>query len=399
MKSFRFLVSILIAVAIVSSTSLVALAKGNNPPASSRTEGWKTFVHPEFGFSITYPRHWSLKNNLSLEQPSGTVAIKNQSTRDFDTNRADTQKIEADTQKIEIGLHLVETQKDVGPREWMEAFSAADKRLRGIDEKIFILKDLVVDDFPSVYKAAQSPFTFYEVVKIKRGELIWFIWGNTDHRDSPVFRKIVSSFQWIHENDHMSFSAIGIDPTMKLDIERKSFAPLNEYASTISERDMSSMVVNGIPGTPAGYRIPFSGQRSITQGPYSFCYPGTHTGTSGKAIDFQMPEGTSIVNSSSGWIERNGWDDYGYGNLVGVQDSSGRIAFYGHLQSSTAKSVGSYISQGAWVGSSGNTGNSTGPHLHFHVRTGGGTPVDITGIPTMNFFNACTGTAWYTLYW
>jgi murein DD-endopeptidase MepM/ murein hydrolase activator NlpD len=90
------------------------------------------------------------------------------------------------------------------------------------------------------------------------------------------------------------------------------------------------------------------------------------------AVDIGVPVGTSVVASASGKVitakygEGNPWFG-GYGNHIVIEHSNGIQTLYAHL-SGVAVSVGDIVSQGERIGSSGNTGRSTGPHLHFEVR-------------------------------
>ncbi len=386
-QSFTRVVHLLLVIALLLTFAAPAFAKGgltvDKSKLVSTREQWQIFVHPEFGFSFSYPPNWIIENNLSRAHPSGTVSIKNL------TSALDARGVH---QTIEIGLHLVESSGNFSIGDWVTAY---DEAMNLLDENLLSFETRRVNEFPSVYKSAESPLTPYEVVTIKRGDVMWFIWGNTT--DSSIFSEVVNSFHWLQRDRYLTLSEMGIQATMKLDVASSAFSAPPKAEETTTLSDLYIRTPDGIPGTPEGYRMPFYGSHPITQGPHSYCYPYTHTGNAAKAIDFSMPQGTYVANSSDGWIERNGWNNQGYGNLVGVQDNSNRIAFYAHLQTRTWRSVGSYISQSSWIGSSGNTGNSSGPHLHFHVRTTGGTPIDITGIPTMTFDgNGCTGSAWYT---
>ena len=67
----------------------------------------------------------------------------------------------------------------------------------------------------------------------------------------------------------------------------------------------------------------------------------------------------------------------GYGNYTCIQHGGSMSTCYGH-QSSIGVTVGPSVSQGQVIGAVGNTGNSTGPHLHFEVRIGG-SPVNPMG--------------------
>ena len=93
-------------------------------------------------------------------------------------------------------------------------------------------------------------------------------------------------------------------------------------------------------------------------------------------IDIAAPVGTPIRAADSGRVAIAG-PTGGYGNYTCIQHGGSMSTCYGH-QSRIGVSVGQSVSQGQVIGAVGNTGNSTGPHLHFEVRIGGN-PVDPMG--------------------
>ncbi len=88
----------------------------------------------------------------------------------------------------------------------------------------------------------------------------------------------------------------------------------------------------------------------------------------GTAIDLAAVTGTPILASASGRVSfaRNGYNG-GFGNLVIIEHPNGTQTYYAH-QSKIYVHVGDQVSQGQTIGLVGNTGHSTGPHLHFEVR-------------------------------
>jgi murein DD-endopeptidase MepM/ murein hydrolase activator NlpD len=89
-----------------------------------------------------------------------------------------------------------------------------------------------------------------------------------------------------------------------------------------------------------------------------------HAGHNG--LDIAVPVGTPIQTTMDGQVIHAGWNNQGYGNLVIVENGEYRT-YYAHL-SSIPVSVGDSVSAGTIIGLSGNTGNSTGPHLHYEIR-------------------------------
>ena len=91
------------------------------------------------------------------------------------------------------------------------------------------------------------------------------------------------------------------------------------------------------------------------------------------ALDFGIPVGTPIKSTMDGKVIYAGWNNEGYGNLVIVENGRYKT-YYAHL-SEFKVGVGDTIKANTVVGLSGNTGNSTGPHLHYEVRRDG-VPID-----------------------
>lgn len=111
------------------------------------------------------------------------------------------------------------------------------------------------------------------------------------------------------------------------------------------------------------FRQPFLGSYPITQRFGEKDTSAFHTG-----VDYALPEGTAVVAAEMGTVWRCEWDFSGYGNMVLIRHGDGSGSLYGHL-SHWVVSVGQVVKKGEVIGFSGNTGNSTGPHLHFEVRT------------------------------
>jgi murein DD-endopeptidase MepM/ murein hydrolase activator NlpD len=87
-----------------------------------------------------------------------------------------------------------------------------------------------------------------------------------------------------------------------------------------------------------------------------------HNGT-----DFGMPTGTKVLSAADGKVVALGNNGrYAYGRWIAVDHGNGLVTMYGHL-SGYVKKVGDKVKKGDTIAKSGNTGYSTGPHLHFTV--------------------------------
>lgn len=89
-----------------------------------------------------------------------------------------------------------------------------------------------------------------------------------------------------------------------------------------------------------------------------------------KGLDIAAPYGTKIFAAESGTVTRAGNKYDGYGNCVMIANNDGNVTVYGHM-SSIAISYGEYVVKGQLIGYVGSTGDSTGNHLHFEVRSNG----------------------------
>lgn len=105
---------------------------------------------------------------------------------------------------------------------------------------------------------------------------------------------------------------------------------------------------------------------------YGFRWGRLHAG-----IDYGAPIGTPLRSMGDGTVIGAG-PMSGYGVYIDIEYGDGTVSRYGHL-SSIAASVGQQVEAGDVVAYTGNTGRSTGPHLHLEIRPGGGAPVNPVG--------------------
>ena len=85
--------------------------------------------------------------------------------------------------------------------------------------------------------------------------------------------------------------------------------------------------------------------------------------------DFGAPEGTTIPSAASGVVVYSGKNEGGYGNTVIVKNDTGDYSLYAHMRGDNQVKPGQGLWKGDTVGVVGNTGESTGPHVHYSVIT------------------------------
>jgi murein DD-endopeptidase MepM/ murein hydrolase activator NlpD len=156
----------------------------------------------------------------------------------------------------------------------------------------------------------------------------------------------------------------------------------------------SNTAVNGVMiavPAPRTYTMPAPTSRVATgstyggdQVPASLIWPskGTLTSSYGRrwgrmhqGIDIAGPIGTPVVAAADGVVITSEYQGGGYGNLIEIQHTDGSITRYGHNNRIHA-GVGQPVKQGQHISDMGNTGRSTGPHLHFEFHPGGGSAVN-----------------------
>jgi murein DD-endopeptidase MepM/ murein hydrolase activator NlpD len=87
-----------------------------------------------------------------------------------------------------------------------------------------------------------------------------------------------------------------------------------------------------------------------------------------RAIDIGGTLGDLIFASDAGVVVYSGWNNYGYGNVIMIDHGNGWQTLYAHL-SQINVACGQAVFPGNVIGLMGSTGRSTGPHLHFEVRS------------------------------
>ncbi len=137
----------------------------------------------------------------------------------------------------------------------------------------------------------------------------------------------------------------------------------NDRASRSARTDVATdSATDGVDEsvTDGNYVRPNLGRLTST---YKWRWGRMHTG-----IDLAAPYGTPVRTATEGTVIEAGQES-GYGNIVKVQHPDGAVTYYAHLSRIVVYS--GHVKAGQVIAREGNTGHSTGPHLHFEVRIGG----------------------------
>ncbi|MER6161992.1 M23 family metallopeptidase [Streptomyces sp. NPDC001868] len=104
----------------------------------------------------------------------------------------------------------------------------------------------------------------------------------------------------------------------------------------------------------------------------SFAQAGNMWSAKHSGQDFAVKSGTAVVATHGGTVVKAGGNGAGdgpaYGNAVVIKHGNGTFSQYAHLSKVGVK-IGQVVKTGQRIAFSGNTGNSSGPHLHFEIRT------------------------------
>jgi murein DD-endopeptidase MepM/ murein hydrolase activator NlpD len=141
-------------------------------------------------------------------------------------------------------------------------------------------------------------------------------------------------------------------------------AAVDRYLPRAVDNNKSPGINPGVftPGVASTYIWPAKGV--LTSG------FGQRWGRPHRGIDVANSTGTPIYASAPGVIEKAGWNNGGYGNLVDIRHPDGSLTRYGH-NSKVLVRAGQQVQQGETIALMGSTGFSTGPHTHFEIHPSG----------------------------
>lgn len=202
-----------------------------------------------------------------------------------------------------------------------------------------------------------------------------------EDQNEQIFRQLEEAMSISVEPLDKMFSDAGLDTDNLINSVRRgysgqggplmplSFSTRGEAASVDTLRanrildQMDKLNLYRIAATRAPFAMPVKNSFRYTSG-FGMRWGRMHSGT-----DFAAPHGTPIYSTADGVVVHAGWQS-GYGRLVKIQHEFGIETRYAHMSKIRVK-TGQRVSRGDQIGDMGNTGRSTGTHLHYEVRVGG----------------------------
>lgn len=202
-----------------------------------------------------------------------------------------------------------------------------------------------------------------------------------EERNDEIFQQLEAALEVSVEPLDEMFETVGLDPDEMIEDVRRGYTgqggplmPIQFSTSNVGGDDGTSRA-NGILDELDRlnlYRI------ALEQVPFAMPVVDGFRWTSGfgprwgrmhEGVDMAGPVGTPIYATADGVVVHAGWSS-GYGRLIKIQHEFGIETRYGHLNAIRVE-VGQRVSRGDRIGDMGNSGRSTGPHLHYEIRVGG----------------------------
>ena len=303
-------------------------------------------------------------------------------------------ELESGIGAMQASLHDARADTQEALRQLADATSAADAaapRAERADEMKVALDILsgeletAASDRAAATKRADEATRTAQALTVERHEIM--------RRNEEIFAQLEEAVELSVKPLDDMFAKVGVNTDKLLETVRQGYegtgGPLTPmgYSSrgnaAISESEARANEVVISLGKVNNYRIAVSKLPLAmpVKSAFRFTSPfGKRWGRAHEGIDLAGPVGTPIYATGDGVVIFAGWQR-GYGNVIKIKHAIGTETRYGHLSKIRVK-AGQQVSRNSLIGDMGNTGRSTGPHLHYEVR------VDGKAVNPMSFIKA-----------
>lgn len=253
-------------------------------------------------------------------------------------------------------IYVVESGDTVG--------EVAQKNNLSVDQLLAMNSDVLTSESSMLHVGDELKVTSPEPeLSILKTEEIYY----EEYYDAPI--QYVDNNEWYTTEQKTLQQPVEGFRKVIADVTYKNNSKLSTnivYENVVAEA-VPKIVERGTK-VPPTYVYPISGGRmSSSFGKRKA--PKKGASTFHKGVDWAVPTGTAIRASCGGVVTRAGWGS-GYGYCVYIKHPDGKETRYGHCSKVLVK-AGQTVKQGEKIALSGNTGVSTGPHLHFEILVGG----------------------------
>ena len=202
----------------------------------------------------------------------------------------------------------------------------------------------------------------------------------SQQNNEQIFRQIEEALVISVKPLEKMFKSVGLDLNSILNVIRNTYSGYGGPNLPISQLPIDSLTNNEKLAAKMVDQILELGAWRIAVQKIPFAHPlnetfqytsgfGPRWGTMHYGTDMAAKHGSAILATADGVINFAGWEK-GYGKLIKIKHDFGYETRYAHL-SKINVSVGQRVSQGDRIGKMGNTGRSTGTHLHYEIRRNG----------------------------
>lgn len=289
---------------------------------------------------------------------------------------------EARRHELETGLGAVQTRLHQAIKAGQSAESLlADKDLPARTAELQAALDIlsgelkrIAGDRAQAVQEAEDARRTAEAVALERDQIV--------ARNDEILSQLEDAVSVSVKPFDDMFRSVGMNPEQILETVRKGYSgqggPLNPigYSSSgnaeITQGEAKAREIMVTLNEMNTYRIAIDKipLAMPVQSAFRYTSPfGRRWGRAHEGIDMAGPVGTPIYATGEGVVIFAGWQR-GYGNLIKIQHELGTETRYGHLSKIRVK-AGQKVSRGSRIGDMGNTGRSTGSHLHYEVRVNG----------------------------
>lgn len=303
-------------------------------------------------------------------------------------------ELESGIGAMQASLHDARAETEDARRQLAAATSVADKAVPAAQraEEMSVALDILsgeletaAADRAAATRRADDALRTAQALTVERDAMI--------RRNDEIFAQLEEAVEMSVKPMDDMLAKVGVDSDKLLETVREGYegtgGPLTPMGystrgnAAISESEARAQEVVVSLGKMNNYRIAVSKLPLAmpVKSAFRFTSPyGRRWGRAHQGIDLAGPVGTPIYSTGDGVVTFAGWQR-GYGNVIKIQHAMGTETRYGHLSKIRVR-VGQKVSRNSLIGDMGNTGRSTGPHLHYEVR------VDGKAVNPMSFIKA-----------